>query len=438
VLVVAGGGSGGARVGGGGGAGGLVYSTNKFVTKGTYSVTVGNGGTAVTSVASVGVAGNDGQNSVFADVTAVGGGGGGAYQTPANGRDGGCGGGAGGYTAGTAGIGSQGHNGGTGTSGQAGDGGGMGAIGLSGASGGGGGTGVVCSISGSSVYYCGGGGGSGDAAGGAGGTGGGGAGTMGGDTPAESGKPNTGGGGGGVRDLADAGGKVSGAGGSGIVIVRYVKDTSIANAPVTKVTTSGATINGCLVNTGVIAATVYVLWGEENGAATGAWAHTNRWKEEFWKDDSRPATNITLTPDRMYYYTFGVADAKTNMVAADPVSFLAGAVGVKTSRRESSEDKPADFVIFRPATATNGTLAVNFTPGGTGNSGRDYDPLESPAVIPAGASEVRLPVVPSFSFGDTRPKFVTLSIAPGGYVIGAQSNATILTRTPVQDATNEQ
>ncbi|MBM4142454.1 MAG: hypothetical protein FJ225_02500 [Lentisphaerae bacterium] len=179
-----------------------------------------------------------------------------------------------------------------------------------------------------------------------------------------------------------------------------------------------------------MATTVYVLWGEENGAATGAWAHTNRWKEGAWKNDSRPATNISLTPDRMYYYTFGVADAKTNVVAADPVSLLSGAVGVKASRRESSEDKPADFVIFRPATATDGALAVNFTLGGTGGNDRDYDLIESPVVIPAGASEARLTVVPSFRFGDQVPKSVTLSIAPGNYVIGVQSNASILTRAP--------
>ena len=205
---------------------------------------------------------------------------------------------------------------------------------------------------------------------------------------------------------------------------------AIRNQPVAAVTTNSATFNGLLASAGSSACTVCVLWGEEDGAVTGAWAHTNQWRVGAWGNDTRPSTNISLTPDRICYYTFGASNATTNVVAADPVSFLAGAVGVKTSRRESSEDQTASFVIYRPATATNGVLAVNFTLGGTGESGRDYDPIVSPAVIPPGASEVRLPVVPSFSFGDTRPKMVTLSIAPGGYVIGVQNNATILTRPP--------
>jgi hypothetical protein len=320
VLVVAGGGSGGARVGGGGGAGGLAYSVNKTVTNGTYSVTVGNGGAAVTSVAGVGVAGNDGEPSAFADLTAVGGGGGGAYASPANGRDGGCGGGAGGYTAGTGGIGSQGYNGGVGTPGTAGGGGGMGSIGFSGASGGGGGTGLAYSISGSNVYYCGGGGGSGNSAAGAGGIGGGGAGSAGTNTPATSGTPNTGGGGGGARDNFDSGGKVSGAGGSGIVIVKYQSEAfvpTVENLPATEVTPSSARLNGRLVLVGLPslapATAITVYWGRQDGGAptNGVWEYTNTVTGGNWTNGALltwQATGLTPSPTP-YYYTFSASNS---------------------------------------------------------------------------------------------------------------------------------
>jgi hypothetical protein len=107
---------------------------------------------------------------------------------------------------------------------------------------------------------------------------------------------------------------------------------------------------------------------------------------------------------------------------------MRGSVEVKATRRESTEERPAAFVISRPATATGGALAVYFTLGGTGINDKDYERLDSPAVIPAGASEVKLPVVPVFNLGVKQPKSVELSLAPGGYVVGPKNKASILTR----------
>lgn len=255
ILVVGGGGSGGSRVGGGGGAGGAVYTAQVNLAVGEYAVTVGDGGAAVTSVDSTPAGGNDGENSVFNGVTGVGGGGGGAYASPADGRNGGCGGGAGGYTAGVGGTGSQGHNGSAGIAQCAGGGGGMGAAGAvgGGAIGGVGGIGkeyvAFASVGGSPAgWFCGGGGGSGDSGGGAGGQGGGGAGNTGSQTPATSGTANTGGGGGGARNNYDSGSIVSGAGGSGIVIIKYrsangpMPPAITSMSPTTDVTAGGTTV----------------------------------------------------------------------------------------------------------------------------------------------------------------------------------------------------
>jgi len=85
-LVIAGGGGGSTAnshgfTGPSGGAGGVIYNASFTITAGTYSVTVGNGGTYSTS----------GQNSVFSSLTAIGGGGG--QNGDGTGIDGGSGGG---------------------------------------------------------------------------------------------------------------------------------------------------------------------------------------------------------------------------------------------------------------------------------------------------------------------------------------------------------
>ena len=245
-LVVAGG-SGGGHVGGGGAGG---YRTNYGGTKLTlatatnYGITVGGGGNGSTSTVSPANA-TSGSNSVFSNITSAGGGYGGANtgnHTNGIAADGGSGGGGGwdgnavqqaggdGNTPST--TPSQGSNGGAGGTGHpyyaGGGGGGAGAVGqdaiVSGsAQGGAGGNGLSNSISGSAVVYAGGGGGQGmewtgspsGRTGGSGGTGGGGQG--GGSTTPTNGGINLGGGGGSPGYLTNG----IGAGGSGIVILRY-------------------------------------------------------------------------------------------------------------------------------------------------------------------------------------------------------------------------
>ena len=239
-LVVAGGGSGAkSDVGGGGGAGG--YRTT-FPSPGcnagsfpiaaqTYPITVGAGGVGRTVSSTT--RGDTGSPSVFSTITSAGGGGGGANSPNQNGGSGGSGGGGEGYGGGTGGAGNtppvappQGNNGGNGIGPLtppaygAGGGGGAGAVGGNGTSllGGNGGAGLTNSISGSPVTYAGGGGGGVDGTVGlsSGGTGGGGPG-GGSSIDGSAGTVNTGGGGGGVGEQP----ATSGAGGKGIVIIRY-------------------------------------------------------------------------------------------------------------------------------------------------------------------------------------------------------------------------
>lgn len=235
ILVVAGGGAGGSALGAGGGAGGLLTFTSQSL-NGSYTCTVGAGGASVAG--SEGYAGN---NSQFGSLTACVGGG---AQVSGNGGNGGSGGGANGYPNGvkTAGLGTsgQGNNGGVGWSNNtsltnSGAGGGAGAVGGAGTSGGAGSGGIggtsafintIGAATGlgelySSNYYFAGGGGSAGQSGpeSTGGKGGGGRGGLG--RAGVSGTANTGGGGGGGGfNPPDY---LGGSGGSGVIVVRYLK-----------------------------------------------------------------------------------------------------------------------------------------------------------------------------------------------------------------------
>ena len=255
-MVVAGGAGGGANNAGGGGAGGFregfnpgsytaspLATTALPVTATGFPITVGGGGAAATGPGTVGVSGS---NSIFSTITSAGGGGG-ASQGPLVGASGGSGGGgAGQSTAGPVpcasqgGIGNtpsvsptQGTDGGFGigngyptpSGGRGGGGGGAtvaGSPAIVGATGGPGGTGATTSINNTPTARAGGGGGSGAAygtpTGGTGGTGGGGNGASAGGTGSAA-TVNTGGGGGGGYGGGPS--TPGGAGGSGIVIIRY-------------------------------------------------------------------------------------------------------------------------------------------------------------------------------------------------------------------------
>jgi hypothetical protein len=241
VLVVAGGGGSGYFRSGGGGAGGLLTFTAQSLSTAT-TITVGAGGTGGTGGSQLGTQGSNSQLGAL--TAAVGGGYGGNGTSNGVGGNGGSGGGAQGFN------GSR--SGGTGTLGQgnaggsavdtspypAGGGGGAGAIGANGtgSAAGNGGIGFYNSLtdamgvatntgqlSSSHYYYAGGGGGGLYVTGttSIGGLGGGGAGSNSGNM-ATAGTVNTGGGGGGsgYGNYTYAPGA---RGGSGIVIVRYLK-----------------------------------------------------------------------------------------------------------------------------------------------------------------------------------------------------------------------
>jgi len=245
VLLVAGGGGGGS---GGGGAGGLVLDTDRTITSGSQTIIVGAGGAGggggSSGTSAYGTPQN-GYNSSFSTTTAIAGGAGGGYATSASGNNGGSGGG-GIYdqpsvtpSSGTSG---QGFGGGISNRTGYGGGGGGGGAGASGTNatsetsvigrGGNGGSGFLASIFGEtygqSGWFAGGGGGGASTnstpatGGGVGGVGGGGRGSFPDNGVGSAATAHTGGGGGG----GDPKGRGAN-GGSGIVLVRYIADTTV-------------------------------------------------------------------------------------------------------------------------------------------------------------------------------------------------------------------
>ena len=268
ILIVGGGGGGGADLGGGGGGGGVIELNKLNIKAGSHNIVVGNGGGAGSpggQYYGYGHRGGNGGNSRFGPYEAVGGGGGGPgyYHTspPGQGGSGGSGGGAGGRFVNSTGnigggVGGQGYNGGNNLNSCCGGGGGGGAGGVGQTLNGG--EGRYSTILGTPFYWGGGGGGGGYSTiagngGGGGGGGGGGSSTYGGYNY-QGGSPGYGGfyawdgsgnyrrGEGGYRSggsgAAYSGGGGGGGGwpdfsggngGSGIVIVRYIKITITNN-----------------------------------------------------------------------------------------------------------------------------------------------------------------------------------------------------------------
>jgi hypothetical protein len=339
-LVVAGGGSGGGgysgAAGGGGGAGGLKTTTTYSGSEtplaasiGTlYDVTVGTGGYGTTGN---GQSGNPGNNSEFNGIISTGGGYGGtvnSYTCVAHGGPGGSGGGGGRGNGGTATPAGQGNAGGIGqcSTAAAAGGGGAGAIGANGIAsgngiGGDGGAGLeVNIIGGTGNYYAGGGGGCGTQnnytpPAGAGGIGGGGFGSW--TDPAGVGTANTGGGGGGMA------GGFSGAGGSGIVILRY-PTADVSSYAVTGTLDTVADTAYPIANTAY-----YKLNGNANDSSGNGYNGT--------------ASNITYAAGR--FGNAAVFNGTSEIVAANSILPSSGGFAISWWQKTTQADNTYSYTI---------------------------------------------------------------------------------------------
>jgi len=285
-VAIGGGGAGGYQVGGGGGAG--AFRNGTLFVSGSVPIMVGSGGPDSGTTQTVGAKGGW---SKFASIDAEGGGGGAGTTSESPGSTGGSGGGAhGSQTGSSANNASYGNKGGNGISsincGAGGGGKGSAGIDIIPAEiGTDGGDGISNSITGTPVIYAAGGGGAGAATGGAGGSSGvGGHGNQHASIAASAGTPNTGSGGGGNYVNSPAG---TSAGGSGIVIIKYITSPSFPTVYFSTNVTSGENpLSLSLNDTSTESPTMWnTSWGDN------AWTNQTAF----------PATNITHS-----YSTSGV------------------------------------------------------------------------------------------------------------------------------------
>ncbi|MFZ4396824.1 MAG: right-handed parallel beta-helix repeat-containing protein [Kiritimatiellia bacterium] len=202
----------------------------------------------------------------------------------------------------------------------------------------------------------------------------------------------------------------------------------IRSAGVTNLTGKTATTRVNLIWTGYSETALFVYHGPiDGGTNRQAWANEVRLPGAR-REGVQEVTIPHSASNRLWCYRFCATNRYGAAWTDLSGGLTMGKIDVDVTRRESTEDKPAEFVITRPATAANGPLEVFFTLGGTGVNGTDYEQLDSPAIIPAGKTELRLRVTPKFNFGDQQAKSVELTLVPGGYVVGTKRSARILTR----------
>jgi hypothetical protein len=202
----------------------------------------------------------------------------------------------------------------------------------------------------------------------------------------------------------------------------------IVDAGVFNITAKSATVRSHLKMLGTAEPAVFLLHGPTDGGTNrSAWANEMRLPgpPKVGPQDIVVTHNAS---DAVWLYRLCATNRFGESWTQPAGSFLVGAVQVQASGKVTTEGRPAAFVISRPPTATNGPLAVNYVLGGVAVNGMDYDEIENPAVIPAGATELQLPIVPCYTQGAKQPKVVEFSLAPGGYLIGPANKATMIMR----------
>ncbi len=107
--------------------------------------------------------------------------------------------------------------------------------------------------------------------------------------------------------------------------------------------------------------------------------------------------------------TMGIVD--TDPVGTPTVSVSAGNTGVV----EGSHDI-ANFVFRRTGAPLTSDLTISYNLGGTATNGVDYLPLTGSVVIPAGQSQVAIPIVPINNYFVEGDRSVSVNVLPGaGY-----------------------
>ena len=160
------------------------------------------------------------------------------------------------------------------------------------------------------------------------------------------------------------------------------------------------------------------------GTNPAAWGATNTWAAP--RPQGLHVFNATGLAEVLHYYRFAALNGSARSWAEDTQSFLPYAITISAPDDEAEEEGPETGTIrvSRPAAATNGALTVNLDIGGTAENGVDYATIGNTIELAEGQAESDItitPIVDPVEGNET----VIIGIAPGGYVVGTPSNATV-------------
>ncbi len=203
----------------------------------------------------------------------------------------------------------------------------------------------------------------------------------------------------------------------------------IVNRPAGNVTAASADFNGTIEAMGPHASVhLYVVWGPVNQTTNwDDWAYKTYLGTAALKGDI--STNITFIGDSVTYYYAYVASNDTDIAWAQPSeTILTEQIRVVATAPDAAElgTVPGTFTVYRSDAATDVPLTANFILSGSAQNGVDYALITpSTVTIPIGATNATVTVTPLIDRWIEGSEYVTLTLAPGSYVVGSPSSDTV-------------
>ena len=186
--------------------------------------------------------------------------------------------------------------------------------------------------------------------------------------------------------------------------------------------TGAADLKGYLMATGLAATTVYVYWGDTNGGTNKVAWLTN---SVLAAPQSIGALTVSITSAlNKVYYWYCASNAIGEHWATNGALASLAQVRVRAPDGVACKQPydPGQFEIYRPGTDTVET--VNYTLSGPLSNGWDYTALATNVTLGLGMSNALINILPIGRWNPT-DQALTLTLVPGSYSIGAESNATV-------------
>jgi len=200
---------------------------------------------------------------------------------------------------------------------------------------------------------------------------------------------------------------------------------------VSNITLNSAMMSGTLLSTGSSPCSVRVYLGNSDGDTNASlWASTNYFGTNLTATPVTFSTNITgLNANTNYYYRFSAENTSGVSWASYSGVFITGEVTLNAGNTNLAEGQPGQGTITfsRPVSAAGSSLTVNYAITGTASNGLDYAALSGSIVMPAGVTVTNFAIIP---FDDDawmeNNETVLVTLASGNYIIGSQSNASVV------------